>query len=172
MAVLTSRPSLCMGPSKLPRSLSAPEDLLIKYSIAHDSIETVSHEQQLQHRFKNTESNKSDPNQDLPAQTPDWYYPPADSHAHYATPTLHSNPWNVGIPGSDAEHEIMDMRATAPFEGWDHEPRVSETPDRDGTPVDNLDWLMDRRSCFSPTPVAVKPAIQIGTIEEENSMEE
>ena len=48
----------------------------------------------------------------------------------------------------------MDMRATAPFEGYCHEPQTPERTNRDGFQDDGLDGFMDRRSYFSPTPAA------------------
>lgn len=48
----------------------------------------------------------------------------------------------------------MDMRATAPFEGYPHEAQTPERTNRDGLQDDGLDGFMDRRSYFSPTPAA------------------
>ena len=88
-----------------------------------------------------------------------------------SAPTPHSNPWNIGVPGSATEQAMMDMRATAPFEGWDHPPEASEPTYRDGTQYDGLDDFMDRRSYGSATPTAPRlPAL--GTLFEEIKMEE
>lgn len=67
---------------------------------------------------------------------------------------------------------MMDMRATAPFEGW---PQASQTPEptsRDGTQNDGLDDFMDRRSHFSPTPAASRHSEKMDILHEDCEMEE
>ena len=101
------------------------------------------------------------------AQTPEWQRPPVRLY----TPTIHTNPWNIGIPGSENEHVMMDMRATAPFEGWPHESQSPEPTKRDGTQNDGLDDFMDRRSCYSATPAAPHLHKRSSVIYEECEME-
>ena len=67
---------------------------------------------------------------------------------------------------------MMDMRATAPFEGWDHASQTPEPRSRDGTQNDGLDDFMDRRSYFSATPAASQAPGRMGVIREEDEMEE
>lgn len=67
---------------------------------------------------------------------------------------------------------MMDMRATAPFEGW---PQASQTPEPtslDGTQYDGRDDFMDRRSHFSPTPAASQHPERLGVVYEDSEMEE
>ena len=66
----------------------------------------------------------------------------------------------------------MDMRATAPFEGWSHASQTPEPTSRDGTQNDGLDDFMDRRSHFSPTPAASQHPGRLGVLYEGCEMEE
>ena len=66
----------------------------------------------------------------------------------------------------------MDMRATAPFEGWLHESQTPGPTNHDGIQNDGLDNFMDRRSHISPTPVAHHPSERFGALYEESEMEE
>ena len=66
---------------------------------------------------------------------------------------------------------MMDMRATAPFEGWPHESQSPEPANRDGTQNDGLDDFMDRRSCYSATPAATPVPERLSVLYEESEME-
>ena len=66
---------------------------------------------------------------------------------------------------------MMDMRATAPFEGWLHESQSPEPANRDGTQKDGLDDFMDRRSCYSATPAATYRDDRSSVGYEESEME-
>ena len=66
---------------------------------------------------------------------------------------------------------MMDMRATAPFEGWPHESQSPEPTNRDGTQNDGLDDYMDRRSCYSATPAAPHIPERLSVMYEECEME-
>ena len=67
---------------------------------------------------------------------------------------------------------MMDMRATAPFEGWPHETQIPEPKNRDGTQNDGLDDFMDRRSRVSATPATSPCSERVGVLYEECEMEE
>ena len=66
----------------------------------------------------------------------------------------------------------MDMRATAPFEGWPHEAQTPKQKNGDGLQGDGLDGFMDRRSQFSQTPADFQLSSRDGDYEEETEMED
>ena len=66
---------------------------------------------------------------------------------------------------------MMDMRATAPFEGWPHVSQSPEPTNRDGTQNDGLDDFMDRRSYYSATPAPSHVPERLSVMYEENEME-
>ena len=109
------------------------------------------------------------------AQTPDWRRATssqASSRFESSTPRPHTNPWNVGVPGSAEEHTMMDMRATAPFEWWRDEAQTPKPKNGDGFQGDSLDGFMDRRSHFSPTPAEFELSSRDGDYGEEVEMED
>ena len=143
------------------------------YSIPRESIETPTAE----HRIQPTSSphedrpfrSSSSMSQTYVAETPEWQRPPFRFES--STPTIHTNPWNIGIPGSENEHVMMDMRATAPFEGWPHESQSPEPTTGDGTQNDGLDSFMDRRSYCSATPAASQVPERSSVVCDECEME-
>ena len=146
-----------------------------RYSIPRESIEIPTTEHHMRSIVsQNDRSFQSSPSisQAYVAQTPEWQRPPRrDSRFGSSTPTPHANPWNIGVPGSAHEHTMMDMRATAPFEGWPHESQSPEPANRDGTLNDGLDNFMDRRSYYSVTPAAPHFPERSSVIYEEGEME-
>ena len=66
----------------------------------------------------------------------------------------------------------MDMRATAPFEGWIHYSETPEPRQPDGLQGDGLDYYMDRRSRFTTTPAPDLVLDKLATVREESPMEE
>lgn len=67
---------------------------------------------------------------------------------------------------------MMDMRATAPFEGYAYEGQTTERTRSDGLQDDGLDGFMDRRSYFSPTPAASATLNRPEVVYEDWEMEE
>ena len=141
------------------------------YSIPRESIETPDNTHHMppmisenEHRYLRTSTSFG---HTYFAQTPEWQRQPTGS----PTPTPHTNPWNIGIPGSVNEHVMMDMRATAPFEGWPHVSQSPEPTNRDGIQNDGLDDYMDRRSCYSATPAPPRMPDRSSVIYEEGEME-
>lgn len=115
----------------------------------------------------------SSPTQAYAAQTPEWQNPPGTgTREGSSTPIPHTNPWNIGVPGSAAEHAVANMRVTAPFEGWLHESQTTEPTIGNGLQGDSLDGFMDRRSHISPTPTPCHVPENMGVVFEEDEMEE
>ena len=171
-----------------------------KYSIAHESIETPFQYQARQRSFtSNTSFNSLVSSAQTPewqtarnlvssaqtpdwqtarnlvssAQTPDWqdWETPTGPRLDFSTPTPRTSLWNIGLPSSAMEH-AMDMRGTAPLEGWPHEGQKPQHTDRDGLQGDGLDGYMDRRSHISPTPTAFQLSSRTGNDAEECEMED
>lgn len=71
-----------------------------------------------------------------------------------SSPTPNPNQWNIGIPGSAAEHATVDSRFTAPLDLWSSEDQTPKPTHGDGLQDDDLDGYMDRHSYIEPTPTA------------------
>ena len=67
---------------------------------------------------------------------------------------------------------MMDMRGTAPFEGWDHGSQTPEATQHDGIQRDGLHNFMDRRSYVSASPEASYPSESMSGLYEECEMDE
>ena len=66
----------------------------------------------------------------------------------------------------------MNMRATAPFEGYPSEAQTPARTNRDGLQGDGLDDLMDRRSYVSATPDVCPSPSYTDCVDWDGGMEE
>lgn len=140
-----------------------------RYSIPRPSIETQTTEHYMPSMTSQNEHQRFRFLSSISVgQTPEWQRPPIRPYP----PTFYTNPWSIGVPGSENEHAMMDMRATAPYDGlWPH---VSQSPaptNHDGIQRDGLDDYMDRRSCGSATPIPAQVSGRTSVIYEEDEME-
>ena len=89
-----------------------------------------------------------------------------------SSPTPNPNRWDIGIPGSAAEHDTLDSRFTAPLTLRPSESQTPRPTNGAGLQDDGLDDFMDRRSQITPTPTPCPFLDDANYVQEDLKMEE